>query len=148
MAKTFALGMNAKIYEGPEGTETASLVEMGNVKDVTLTLDADEADVTTRENGGWKGIAATLRGCSAEFEMLWKPGDPCFQEMKTAYLTSGLVRLAVLTGPRDEEDSEGPVGDFTVTNFTRGEPIGDAVKVSVSVKLAVFDEWLVVEAPA
>lgn len=48
MAQEFLLGMNAKIYQGPAGSELSSLTEMGNVKDVTLTLEAGEADVTTR----------------------------------------------------------------------------------------------------
>ena len=48
MADEFILGMNAKIYQGPTGTDLASLTEMSNVKDVTLNLEAGEADVTTR----------------------------------------------------------------------------------------------------
>ncbi len=48
MAQEFLLGMNAKIYQGPAGSELSSLTEMGNVKDVTLTLEAGEADVTPR----------------------------------------------------------------------------------------------------
>ena len=73
MAQEFLLGMNAKIYQGPAGSELSSLTEMGNVKDVTLTLEAGEADVTTRANQGWRATAPTLRECTAEFEMLWKP---------------------------------------------------------------------------
>ena len=41
----FLLGMNAKIYQGPTGTDLATLTEMSNVKDVTLSLEAGEADV-------------------------------------------------------------------------------------------------------
>ena len=52
MPQEFLLGMNAKIYQGPTGTALASLTEMDNVKDVTLNLEAGEADVTTRANQG------------------------------------------------------------------------------------------------
>ena len=45
MAEEFILDMNAKIYQGPTGTDLASLTEMSNVKDVTLNLEAGEADV-------------------------------------------------------------------------------------------------------
>lgn len=46
----FLLGMNAKIYQGEEAADPTTLVpsalaEMGNVRDVTLNLEAGEADV-------------------------------------------------------------------------------------------------------
>jgi hypothetical protein len=148
MSQEFLLGMNAKIYQGPTGTALASLDEMGNVKDVSLSLEAGEADVTTRANQGWRATAPTLRECTAEFEMLWKPGDAGFDAVKTAFLTAGTIRLAVLTGPRSadgttpETGTEGPLGDFSITNFSRNEPLEEGVTVSVTAKLAVFDEWI------
>jgi len=147
MSQEFLLGMNAKIYQGPSGGALATLTEMANVRDVTLTLNAGEADVTTRANQGWRATAPTLRECTAEFEMLWKPGDAGFDAIKTAYLSSDTVRLAVLTGAQDAAGTEGPVGDFSITNFSRSEPLEEGVTVSVTAKLAVFDQWLKVTAP-
>ena len=64
----FLLGMNAKIYQGAAAADAstldpATLTEMGNVKDVTLSLEAGEADITTRANNGWKATAAFPRTC-------------------------------------------------------------------------------------
>ena len=142
MSQEFLLGMNAKIYQGASGGALATLTEMGNVRDVTLNLEAGEADVTTRGNQGWRATAPTLRECTAEFEMLWKPGDAGFDAIKTAYLTSGTLRLAVLTGESTASGTEGPLGDFSITNFTRSEPLEEGVTVSVTAKLAVFAEWV------
>ena len=108
MPQTFLLGMNAKIYQGPAGTALGSLTEMDNVKDVSRTLEAGEADVTTRANQGWRATAPTLRECTAEFEMLWKPGDAGFDAIKNAFLTSTPLRLAVLTGESATSGTEGP----------------------------------------
>ena len=141
-AKTFLLGMNAKAYQGAAGAALSALSEMANVKDVSLNLEAGEADVTTRANKGWRANAATLRECTAEFEMLWKPGDLVFQAVKKAYLTSGTIRMAFLTGAIDGEDAEGPVGDFSIPKFSRNEPLEEGVSVPVTAKLAVFDKWL------
>src|SRR5690606_11524296 len=105
MPQTFLLGMNAKIYQGSAGTELASLTEMGNVKDVTLTLEAGEADVTTRSNQGWRATAPTLRECTAEFKMLWKPGDTGFEAIKNAFQTAGTIRLAVLAFGMIEDET-------------------------------------------
>ncbi len=142
MSQEFLLGMNAKIYQGAAGGLIAALTEMANVRDVTLNLEAGEADVTTRANQGWRATAPTLRECTAEFEMLWKPGDDGFDAVKSAFLTAGTIRLAVLTGARDASGSEGPLGDFSITNFSRSEPLEEGVTVSVTAKLAVFDSWV------
>jgi len=142
----FLLGMNAKIYQGaaaadPSTLDPSTLTEMGNVKDVTLSLEAGEADVTTRANSGWRATAPTLRECSCEFEMVWKPGDVGFEAIKSAFLTAGTVALAVLTGAHNESGAEGPVGNWSITNFSRSEALEEAVTVSVTAKLAAFGQW-------
>ncbi|MDH4201493.1 MAG: phage tail tube protein [Phycisphaerae bacterium] len=142
----FLLGMNAKIYQGaaaadPSTLDPATLTEMGNVKDVTLSLEAGEADITTRANSGWRATAPTLRECSCEFEMVWKPGDAGFEAIKSAFLSAGTVALAVLTGAHNESGAEGPVGNWSITNFSRSEALEEAVTVSVTAKLAAFGQW-------
>ena len=135
MSQEFILGMNAKIYFGAAGA-TAS-TELTNVKDVTLSLEAGEADVTTRANQGWRATAPTLRECTAEFEMQWKPSDAGFEAVKTAFLSAGTIALLILT----EANGEGPDGDFSITGFSRSEPLEESITVSVTAKLAVFREW-------
>jgi len=46
--KEFRLGIKAKIFFGTAGTTGVPTSELTNVTDVTVTLDAGEADVTTR----------------------------------------------------------------------------------------------------
>ena len=132
----FVLGMNAKLYYGAAGATAAT--EMGNVKDVTLTLEAGEADVTTRANSGWRATAPTLRECTAEFEMVWDPTDAGFTAIKNAFLTAGLVALKIL----DQDGGQGPDGDFAITSFSRNEALEEAITVSVTAKLAEFRSWV------
>jgi TP901-1 family phage major tail protein len=139
---TFVLGMNAKIYQGVAAGAIGSLAEMSNVKDVTLTLEAGEADITTRANSGWRGTAPTLRECTVEFEMVWKPGDSGFDAIKAAFLGASTIELAVLDQARETSGAQGPKGSFSITSFSRKEALEEAVTVSVTAKLAVFDEWV------
>lgn len=141
---TFILGMNAKIYQGAAGAALAALTEMGNVRDVTLTLEAGEADITTRANSGWRATAPTLRECTAEFEMVWKPGDAGFDAVKNAFLTSATLELAILDQEKTVAGAQGPKGSFSITSFSRNEALEEAITVSVTAKLAEFDEWVVV----
>src|SRR3989304_2453087 len=141
---TFILGMNAKIYQGAAGSALGALTEMGNVRDVTLNLEAGEADITTRANSGWRATAPTPRECPAEFEMVWKPGDAGFNAVKTAFLTSATLELAILDQDKATAGAQGPKGSFSITSFSPSEALEEAITVSVTAKLAEFDQWVVV----
>lgn len=138
----FLLGMNAKVYFGPAGTALATLTELTNVQNVTLSLTAGESDVTTRANQGWRATAPTLREASVDFTMMWKPGDAGFAAVKAAFLASSTLALAVLTGDKATSDTEGPRGDWSITNFTRNEPLEEGITVDVTAKLSTFAEWV------
>ncbi len=141
----FVLGMKAKAYIEGGSTGFDNMAEMSNVKNVALNLQAGEADVTTRANAGWRATAATLRECSAEFEMNWDPSDTVgFDKVKTAYLSSAPLEMAFLTGVKDTTPvagSSGPYGTWTITNFSRNENLEEAVTVSVTAKLAEYRGW-------
>ena len=138
----FVMGMNAKAYFGAAEASLGSLNEMSNIKDLKVAMEAGEADVTTRANSGWEATAPTLKTCSADFNMQWKPGDLAFEAIKDAFLAGGQIELALLTGAKDASGSEGPKGSFSITKFERNEQLKEAVMVDVTAKLAVFGEWV------
>lgn len=140
----FVLGLNAKLYQGAADAALGSLTELDNVRDVTLSLDAGEADVTTRANSGWRATTATLKEASVEFEMVWKPADPGFIAIRDAYLNNTAVELAVLDQVRTTTGAQGLKGNFSITNFSRSEPLEEAQAVSVTAKLSKFNEWVTV----
>ncbi len=143
MAKTFLLGMEAKLYfatasETPATLDPASMTEMGNVKDLTLTMEAGEADITTRANQGWRATAPTLRECTCEFQMQFKPSDAGFLAIRSAFLSAGEIALAPLTDAHVNVGAFGPVGNFTITNFSVRQPLEEAIVVDVTAKLSAF----------
>jgi hypothetical protein len=137
MAQLFRLGMKGKLYHGPGGSTGVPTTELSNVKDVTLTLDAAEADVTTRANNGFRAVVSGLKECSIEFEMQYKPSDPGFKAIREAWYTGDPIHLAALTS----EKGEGPVGDFSITGFSRSEPLEESIKYSVTAKLTQWEMW-------
>ena len=122
------LGIEAKIYHGTAGTTATT--ELTNVKDVTLNLETGEADVTTRGNQGWRATVGTLKEGSVEFEMVWDSDDSGFTAIKNAYFNNTPIALAIL----DYENGEGLDADFSITNFSRNEPLEEAITVSVTAK--------------
>jgi predicted secreted protein len=135
--KPFRLGIKAKMYFGTAGITGVPTGELSNVTDVTITLDASEADVTTRNNDGFRATIAGLKECTIEFDMLYLPDDLGFKAIRTAWLKSEQIHLAALTS----EKGEGPVGDFSVTGFSRSESLEEAIKYSVTTKLSQWEKW-------
>ncbi len=126
------LGMEAVLNYMVGGQDAAgSWLELTNTKDVTLSLEAGEADVTTRGNAGWRAIVATLKEASVEFEMVWDTGDAGFGAIKDAYLGSAIIGLQILDG----DSGEGLQADFMITSFSRSEALEEAIMVSVTAKV-------------
>jgi len=134
--ETYALGMNAKMYHGTAGTTAAT--EAGNIRDANLNMETGESDVTTRANNGWRATAATLKECTVDFEMVWNPSDPFFTAIKNAFLQSKPLALKIL----DKTGGQGPDGDFSITSFSRGEPLEEAIIVNVTAKMVAFRTWI------
>jgi len=136
------LGMEAvlKYKTGGQGG-AGSWTALANVRDVTLTLETGEADVTTRANEGWRATVATLKEGSVEFEMVWDTADAGFTAIKNAYLTNAPIGLQVL----DEDAGQGLQADFMITNFSRSEALEEAITVSVTAKVtysATAPSWI------
>jgi len=147
------LGLDAKLYYLTTGTREAwpvsgppdNLTEIDNVKDLTLSLESEEADTTTRAASGWKTTATTLLDASLEFEMQWDTSDAAFTALQTAFFAKTSIALAVLDASKDEAGSQGLWADWKVSNFSRAEPLTDTLKVSVTLKPARSDvapEWV------
>ncbi len=137
MAQKFRLGMKGKLFHGPGGTSGLPTTELDNVSDVTISLDAAEADVTTRANSGFRATVSGLKECSIEFTMMYKPGDAGFKAIRQAWYTGDPIHLAALTSAT----GEGPVGDFSITGFSRSEPLEEAITYDVTAKLTEWEEW-------
>jgi predicted secreted protein len=141
------LGMNAKMYRNTGDYETPVWAEMPNVKDVSLNLETGSADATTRGNGGWRATLATLREGSVEFESVWDTDDEGFTAMQQAYFSNGTIEVAVMDGDITAAGTEGLRATMSVTNFSRNEPLEEAITASISLKPAYAvnpPEWMVV----
>lgn len=128
------LGLDAKLFRNTGTYGTPAWNEIKNVRDVTLSLEAGEADVTTRGNNGWRATVATLKDGSIEFEMVWDSEDDDFTAIRDAFLNKAAVELAVMDGDILTTGSQGLRASFMVTSFSRNEPLEEAITVSVTMK--------------
>ena len=121
-------GLDAKLHYGPAGSTATT--ELTNVKDLSINLETDQADTTTRASNGWKSTVATLKDGSLEWEMIWNTEDAGFTAIKNAYFGSTPIALAALDGP----NGQGLDADFSIVNFSRNEQLAEALTVSVTAK--------------
>lgn len=121
------LGLNAKLLRGEAGTTATEVVE--NVKDLTLSLESGEADVTTRATQGWKAYAATLKEGSVEFGILYDTDDEDYNAFAEAYFSNTPIALFITDG-----NGNGLDADFVITGFSIEQPLEEATSVSVTAK--------------
>ena len=144
---TIKLGMEAKLYRNTGTYALPTWVEMINVKDLTLNLEASEADVTTRGNAGWRATIAALKDGSIEFEMVWDTADADFTAIQQAFFGNTDLEFAVMDGDVASSGSQGLRATMAITNFSRSEALEEAIGVSVTAKPTYSDnapEWMTV----
>jgi len=138
------LGYNAKLYRNTDDYDSPAWDEVTNVRDVTLNLEAGEADVTVRGGDGWRQTVPTLKDLSLEFEMIWDTSDADFTAIQAAFLAGSSLEFVALDGAVDEAGNEGIRATFMVGSFTRNESLEEALTVSVTLKATRSDnapEW-------
>ena len=141
------LGLNAKLYRNAGTYESPTWNEMTNVKDLTLNLESGEADVTTRGNNGWRATVATLKDGSIEFEMIWDTEDAAFTAIKSAWFAGTSIEFAVMDSGITVDGSQGLRASFSITKFSRNEPLEEAMTVSVTAKPTYAEhapEWMTI----
>ncbi|MEW4530206.1 phage tail tube protein [Maioricimonas sp. JC845] len=141
------LGLEGKLYRNSASYATPTWEELTNVRDLTLNLEAGEADVTTRGNAGWRAIVAALKDASIEFEMVWDPADSGFTALQQAFFNKTAVEFAVMDGDVTTSGSQGLRASMSITSFGRSEPLEEAMTVSVTAKPTYADnppEWMTV----
>jgi len=128
------LGMDAKLYRNTGSYAVPTWDEIGNVKDLSLSLEKGEADVTTRNNNGWRATIGTLKEASIEFQMVWDTDDADFEAIQEAFFGNSQIELAVMDGDITDGESEGLRATCDVTKFSRTENLEEAIMVDVTVK--------------
>lgn len=128
------LGLDAKLYLNT-GTPGSFLWQLAtSVRDLTLNLEAGEADVTTRGNAGWRAAVGTLKDASIEFEMVWDTEDFHFTVLKNAFFSGEPIELLVMDGDAGDASSQGLQAICQIVSFARSESLEEAITVSVTAK--------------
>lgn len=147
------LGLDAKLYIDDEASYALpTWSEVTNCKDLTLTLEKSDFDVTVRGNNGWRAIVSVLKDATLEFKMIWDTDDANFVLIKDAFLATSFpansINIAAMDGNIATAGSEGLRSIMIVSTFTRNEPLEEALTVDVKLRPSYFPsdptEWLII----
>lgn len=128
------LGLNGKLYVGAPGTGGAEPTEytlLNNVKDVTINLDRDKADVTTRSAAGFKVEVGTLANLSIEFDSVWDETDAGLTILFDAFKNNTTVWVKAVDSA--DAGAKGVKFPASVTSFKFNQQLTEAQTVSISV---------------
>lgn len=131
---TYRLGRNGKAYRNTGSYASPSWSEMTNVRDVTLNLDTESADVATRADGLWGADAVVKLTASVDLEMIWDPTDAAFTALLTAFLAASTIEFLILDGAVGTTGSQGLRATCNISKFSRPEPLNEAMKAMVGIK--------------
>ena len=131
------------VFGGPE--TNAPLVSF-KMRRMSIDRPAKSTSSQCRpKSSPWRANIATLKNAGLEFEMVWDAADDDFGAIRQAFLTNGSVEFAVRDGAVATAGSEGLRATMAITNFSRAEPLEEAIKVSVAAKPTYADhppEWM------
>lgn len=130
------LGLDAKLWIAgtTSGQVPTTYNVVSNARNVSLSLESAEADVTTRSNAGWRANVPTLKDATIEFEMIYDTDDARFGQIQEAFLDNGELWVKVLDGGELDTDGEGLVALCRVTTFSINQALEEAITVSVTLK--------------
>lgn len=145
----YLLGSDAKAYwsatslDGANtGTVLASATEAGNIMDLTLEVESEFVDATTRSEAaaGFASEIAVLKGGRITFDARWLPGDSMFEQLKDAWLNNTEFTMIALDQTKATSGAQGLAANFSVS-FNKQEPLRDVQKISVTLAISSFPEW-------
>lgn len=142
------LGLDGKLYRNTGSYASPTWNEVPRIKDVTLTLEKNLADVSSRASAGWREFAATLKDATVEFMIIVTDiaGDTEDREaFRDAFLNNTNIECAIMDGDITTSGSEGFRATFAVSQFSRGEALEEGMTFNVQIKPTPADnppEWM------
>lgn len=127
---TAILGKNCKLYRNTGTWGSPTWVEVENVKDLTLGLTYQSADVSTR-GGGVSRKEPTLLDASLEFDQVRDTDDTDQTALLTAFFAGTLVDMAVAEAAIATAGTKYYRQEWKAAEGSQTEALADAKRISL-----------------
>jgi hypothetical protein len=128
------IGANNTLNYNTASYGSPSWSPIPTARDVTLNLDAEEADASTRGGGGYKASEPTLKGVSFEWDMLEDHTDTAYLAIRAAYFAGTTVDLRASTAAATAAGELWLRAVCKIFGFKKGEPLNGVNTFTVTAK--------------
>lgn len=126
---TLALpGFNAKLAVSTDGGSIYN--DIGELRDVTVTVEADEIDATSKDSAGWREFIQGLKQWGGSAEGLYLQANVGQDAVYNALVNGTLVKLRFR--PKAGAGNDQFIGDAIITGYEPAGPLDDAIAVSIN----------------
>jgi predicted secreted protein len=122
-------GFNGQLFIGTQGNGATANQEVLDARDVTVNLTGETFETSSRRTAPWKAFISGWKEWSADFTLVHENDETVIDTLETAFIAGTVISVRLI-----DDDGDGYYGDCIVTNFTREEPLADAMGRSVTLQ--------------
>jgi len=137
------IGYEAVLYYNT-GTDVAPVwAPIETVRDVTVNMEANDVDDTSRTTNGWRSRKQGLKQWGSDFEMIYETSSVAWQAVRASFFSGDTIEILALDQDISIDGAEGLRGAVEVTNFEKGEPLEDVQSNSTSMAGNGTPVWVI-----
>lgn len=136
-APAFTLGLSGVLYRNTGSYASPTWVAIGDVDDLDMTFETDEADATTRGGGGDELVMPAISKKTVEFGMKYDKNDAQWQALQTAYFARSTIEFLVADATVAQSPTPVAAGlraTFCITKFGRSEKLKEVMSTAVTLR--------------
>ena len=141
----YRLGRNMKLYRLTSGTRAAwpgtgapsNLDLVTKAADVTLEIDKELVDVTTREGNGWSQNLVGTKDLTLNVTIPYDPADTDYEAFVAAAIDDSVIALAVMDDLIATVGAKGYWFDAIITNQSEPQPVKGVVVCTFTFRVAL-----------
>lgn len=122
-------GFNGRLFIGAEDAGSSASAEVLDAKDVTINLTGETFETSSRRTAPWKAFIGGWKEWSADFGLVYENNVVVYDTLQAAFLASTVISVRMVDG-----EGDGYYGNCLVTNFTKEEPLADAMGRTVTLQ--------------
>lgn len=147
MADTHKTGGDCKVYRNTNTNASPTLVEVPEFKDVTLSIQIDQADISDRQSG-YKKFWDAQKEVTLSGAITYRQGNSNFDALRAAALAGTAIQFYILDGDSTTSGNQGLKVYMKIFGFDSNQPLSEGVTYDLELKPTYFEESSAVIEPA
>jgi hypothetical protein len=128
---TEKIGLDCKFYRNTGNYASPTWDEITIVRDLNLTLEKSEANLSSRAST-WAKKRGALKDATIEGELIYDGADTDYNTLRSAFVNSTILEFAMADGAINTTNTQYFRAHMEVMSFGQNQPLEDGVVVPIS----------------